>query len=271
MDVDLSGVQLKLWRADRHIAELREVIKPILHAAEQSVSRQPQVDESEVVYAVGYVPDIDPIASVIVGDVVHNLRSALDHLAWQLVRFDNGTPDEYTQFPLSVLPLNKDGSPRQVTIQPGIRNPAIIAALIEVQPYTSANRGHTPTSDVLWIVHRLDAVDKHRLLLSVTQSINRHEVPRWHGLPGDAPSPMFEVNLNALNSGDVVLKFTFPEGSDPPPDFYATVPLAISLDEGEASWASGIDLIDALTSLRVGVTNEINLWFVPILGCNRLV
>jgi hypothetical protein len=34
-------------------------------------------------------------------DCVHNLRSALDHLAIVLVRDGGGTPGEYTAFPIS--------------------------------------------------------------------------------------------------------------------------------------------------------------------------
>jgi hypothetical protein len=38
---------------------------------------------------------------VILGDCLHNLRSALDHLAWQVTRLDGGTPNDTTQFPIA--------------------------------------------------------------------------------------------------------------------------------------------------------------------------
>ena len=46
-------------------------------------------------------PNDPPIRlSVIVGDVLHNLRSALDHLVWQLVILDGRTPGRGNQFPV---------------------------------------------------------------------------------------------------------------------------------------------------------------------------
>ena len=38
--------------------------------------------------------------SLILGDLLHNLRSALDHLAWQLVVDGGGTPSQDTNFPV---------------------------------------------------------------------------------------------------------------------------------------------------------------------------
>jgi hypothetical protein len=44
----------------------------------------------------------DPLLllGALIGDVVHNLRSALDHLAWQPVLRAGGEPDWRTQFPI---------------------------------------------------------------------------------------------------------------------------------------------------------------------------
>ena len=38
---------------------------------------------------------------VILGDCVHNLRSCLDHIAWQVTLLDGGTPNDETQFPIA--------------------------------------------------------------------------------------------------------------------------------------------------------------------------
>jgi hypothetical protein len=38
---------------------------------------------------------------VIAGDAVHNLRSALDHLAWQLALLNTAKPHPRTQFPIA--------------------------------------------------------------------------------------------------------------------------------------------------------------------------
>jgi hypothetical protein len=41
-----------------------------------------------------------PRLGVLLGDVLHNLRSALDHLMWQVTVLDGGTPNRSTQFPI---------------------------------------------------------------------------------------------------------------------------------------------------------------------------
>ena len=50
------------------------------------------------------VPDLDDKWALMIGDCVHNLRSALDYLAHELVRANGGTPDDHTQFPVHAAP-----------------------------------------------------------------------------------------------------------------------------------------------------------------------
>ncbi len=88
-----------------------------------------------VTYRMTNVGEFTPYFSVVVGDVIHNLRSALDHLAWQLVILDGGQPNDSTQFPIYESATNAGGNPRNVTIQPGIRDQRIIDALIAAQPF----------------------------------------------------------------------------------------------------------------------------------------
>src|ERR1700732_1223890 len=45
------------------------------------------------------VPDVDPSISLLVGDIAHNLRTALDHLACELVR-SIGITDPKVYFPI---------------------------------------------------------------------------------------------------------------------------------------------------------------------------
>jgi len=38
--------------------------------------------------------------ALIAGDAIHNLRSALDHIAWELVAAGSSEPNHRTQFPV---------------------------------------------------------------------------------------------------------------------------------------------------------------------------
>lgn len=42
--------------------------------------------------------------SLLVGDIVHNARSALDHLAWRLVESCGALPSQSTAFPITDAP-----------------------------------------------------------------------------------------------------------------------------------------------------------------------
>src|SRR6266704_671375 len=99
-------------------------------------------------------PPPPPRVGVLCGDVVHSLRSALDHLANTLVVANGGTPMEGpggTQFPIIV------GGGATVKAAPG---PAISDAaqriLEEVQPQSA--------TDPLAILQHLSNIDKHRIL-----------------------------------------------------------------------------------------------------------
>ncbi len=107
--------------------------------------------------------------SLVVGDIAHNIRSALDHLVWGLVHRP-GAPaltaeqERRVGFPFRTEPaaFAKLSSGDQTTL-PHV--PAAVVAEFEaLQPY---NRKTRPEVDLLWFVHELNRLDKHRLLLVV--------------------------------------------------------------------------------------------------------
>jgi hypothetical protein len=95
----------------------------------------------------------------IAGDIVHNLRSALDHLAHQLVLV--GSPDtapsRRIEFPIAETPIKYEAEKaRKVE---GMR-PEAIEAIDRLKPYKGGN-------DALWRIHELDNIDKHRALFTM--------------------------------------------------------------------------------------------------------
>ncbi len=115
--------------------------------------------------------------SPIIGDIVHNMRSALDHLAWQLVIRNECTPSSKTQFPiLSKDPFEcnayaktkhwKNALDRWNTQTEGM-NPFDIAFLKELQPY---QRTYDTASHPLDRLRELSNRDKHRELHFATSA-----------------------------------------------------------------------------------------------------
>jgi hypothetical protein len=262
---NLDGVRVKLARAKRHLKELRTALAPMSDPSAFSTVRNPAgVSASTIEYRVVDLPVIDPMVGAIVGDVVHNLRSALDHVAWQLVLLDGGQPNDETTFPLHETRSNRKGNPRQLTIKPGIRDPRIMAAVEAMQPFSEANYGRDPATDALGIIRRLDNIDKHRLLLPVVHTID-HDMPAYWGSNEGDPSPTYWFDTSALESGDVVAMFNFGDAM-PPDHFDPHIALTVTIDELDANWARGRGVVDVLDGLRRGVSREINLHIVPLMN-----
>jgi len=134
---------------------------------------------------------------LIAGDAIHCLRSALDHLAWQLAVIGDG-PDRNTQFPL-IDNLNEYRRLEHRLLH-GIAQ-GHRTRIEALQPYhvrqlvdagTPLERGDPRIVNVsLMAIGRLDNVDKHRLILPST-SVAAWREPKFKGVkratgtyPGD--------------------------------------------------------------------------------------
>ncbi len=168
----LRGCDAKLKRADKHIADMNVLIDAFKSSNPYGpvFDRNLNTGQCKLYLVRNQVPD--PDISLMVGDAVHNLRSALDHFAYQWVlRRGSGSPDNRTQFP--IFRFRKSGQrrgqavtgylDRVATQLPGIVTGSAVEAVFEAtQPYHRRYR-------LLWAVHHLDILDKHRLV-QVTSS-----------------------------------------------------------------------------------------------------
>jgi hypothetical protein len=97
----LDGVRAKLTRANRHAEELGREITAWNDRYPYGHTSEFDPDTSTYVFRYRIFEPPPPSWSVIIGDIVHNLASALDHLAWQLVILNGCEPIErQTAFPI---------------------------------------------------------------------------------------------------------------------------------------------------------------------------
>lgn len=213
------------------------------------------------------LPAIDPQWSILVGEVLYQLRSSLDHLAWQLVLLDGGTPNQQTQFPiLTKPPTGKKRQPLPVQLKPPVENPEILAALDKCQPYKGRDGKILPYQDSpLWQLHRLNIIDKHRLLLVVVCVLDFDSM-YWAGHP-DMPVPGdIKVATGPLQEDSPVAWFTWPQKM-PPVDFNPHLALEVSLNETipVGTRPTPTPLVDILTIYCQWVRSEIvELEFRPL-------
>jgi hypothetical protein len=158
-DERLALVQLKMERADRHIVELKAALFSFFEANPYKVATKRDPETRRLIYYIDNARPLPPTFAIIMGDILHCLRCALDHLAHQLylVGSGGGTFLRKTGFPISksAHQFKKDVA-RQTE---GMRQDAI-DAICALEPY-AGGRGAD-----LWSLHSLNNIDKHRLILT---------------------------------------------------------------------------------------------------------
>lgn len=178
----LTGVHLKIRRAEDHLADLKQIAKTALDPSRYHLALEFDPQTKKHVYTLHGVPAIDPGWSLVVGEILYNLRSALDHLAWQLVIHEGGTPGDKTQFPIRKTPFDQKGNwvtpqVRDEPGQPAISDPLILDALEEVQPYRGPVGEPASFYDSpLRRLSILNNIDKHRLLIVVVHVLDTGEM-----------------------------------------------------------------------------------------------
>lgn len=106
--VSFASARAKFERAEMHRNALDHNIRQVFAEKANRISVSAEIDPESGyhVFRIESVPELDPIIMQLglgVGDVIHNLRGALDHLFWQLACFHtNGSPPDprLVQFPM---------------------------------------------------------------------------------------------------------------------------------------------------------------------------
>jgi hypothetical protein len=166
MPASLEGVRAKLDRAEDHLNAVAEELRRLVEGHRDAVRvEQDSADKSLYRLIAQNLPDIQPSVGVILGDFLHDTRSALDHLVHELVVLAGGTPHNRHQFPI----LDAKGDWKGKVVQPGKKglgmldfiDPAHVAVIESLQPYT-------PTTGLksLALLRDFSNTDKHRLIPS---------------------------------------------------------------------------------------------------------
>jgi hypothetical protein len=153
----LYSCYLKLRRVEQHADALQDALDGFLGSNPYAIicEREPKLDEYVLWTKVREQPP--PEWSPIVGDIVHNWRSALDHLAYQLVIRNGNTPSSRTQFPIfskspfdaSLYSKTKDAKNalERWNGQVSGMHPSDVAVIERLQPYKG---GHGPDTHPLF-------------------------------------------------------------------------------------------------------------------------
>jgi hypothetical protein len=176
--VDLSW-RSKVERAEHHLSDFKALIAPYEGRRAYPVSEKLETDGDEAlhVHRLDIPEPEDPVLPVIAGDILFNLRSALDHIAVAMVR----RPTNNTAFPIFGTDieqldgagtgyLHADDRARWERITKGFPKGAM--PIVErAQPYRHRREGRDPQYVSIALLRTFQNADKHRRLVLVVSGL----------------------------------------------------------------------------------------------------
>jgi hypothetical protein len=221
----LEGPKLKIERAKSHIRDLVERDAEFFSGPDGPpyiIRREPyDKDPAQECFKVKMIREIDAEFPIIIGEVIHNLRSALDHLTVILGELNCCANTRQIHFPVGRDKAHFELPETQKKIK--ALSPDAQSMIRGLKPYKGGN-------DLLWAMHECSLVDKHNSLISVAVSrqggpvgslrlstlqegYNYISVPQW----------------NAFDKEAIVL--TFPKGATVESDDSLGIILSLSFRE----------------------------------------
>lgn len=153
----LFGASLKVHRAETHVGSLHREISEFLGRSPYVVRGKTDPQTGDYVIRVVVNEDVPISLSPILGDAIHNLRAAFDLIACQVVALGGGN-QAHAQFP--IFSSSKKYFEKVDRYLGGAPQNAI-DVIERFQPY------HGGSNEALWLIHKLDILDKHRMIVPV--------------------------------------------------------------------------------------------------------
>ena len=206
----LASVRAKIDRAKHHLRNIDATLKILLGTetnAQVQITHKFDRERKELIINLAKCAPVDSALPLIIGDCVHNLRSALDHLVYRLA-LENGAARiaaDKTFFPIYLTKTLFDKRVEKL-VKPFISTSAL-TEIEKSQPYSAYD---VPEEADIWILSQLDIFDKHRLLIVAGQKFaptaftvgipggeERHEVipnPQWKPMKDGAEILRFKLS-----------------------------------------------------------------------------
>jgi len=166
---------LKFKRAQQHMVDIRREARRYANAHPYRLVpiRQPKRYDNIRRYKVEITEQPDPIIAIMLGDFIHNLRSALDHVV--VAATSPHSKRKNAAFPVSTENLWEKDAQRRYIIRDAARRKSFLRAIdglpdeaqtivIRAQPYQLPDRAQ---ENILALLSRLENADKHRELITI--------------------------------------------------------------------------------------------------------
>ena len=247
-----GAARLKLARAAHHISELEGEIatfmasKPVVLIVEQHPLF---ADLGSHCWTARIRKPVPSEFATIIGDAAHNLRSALDLMASDLVRL-NGQSTKDVYFPVAKDAAGLEGQIRDKNFRRA--HPDVVDLLRSLKPYTGGNLA-------LRGLHDLDIMDKHQAIIPALSAARtepfvifmngaRNDIPAWESvIPHDGWMAMVMPGMDNVPLGtEIAATFSVVFRKDTPFPTNYVIPTLRSLHEYCAS------IVEAFATLCKG-------------------
>jgi hypothetical protein len=245
------GYRLKLRRAKEHLDAIDMEVKSFIERdLDPAVPFEPEPEDQWTIFRRGTVEPPDPRWGTILGDFVHNTRSALDNLVCAMIlRNDPDASLEHAYFPAydgrkkwDAEIVNRDRAADGPAPTDGV-TPDVLAAIEQSQPYhikSTALRRRAP----LLRLQTASNLDKHRTIHAASVEVAPRDIH-----PGElhaVPSGYFQLRKakaaapgTPVETGAEIGRAKVRIIREPPPDMevgvYARMAIAIRFSiEGQA-------------------------------------
>lgn len=255
--LELTSAHAKLRRAGEHLNTIENEVRTWIDSRPYRVTRHTNIEFTKFSVRL-YIDTPLPAErwSLMAGDCIHNLRSALDHLVYTV-----GNPQNACLSPTGLRRLaffiheDPDAFSKYRRKAEALLPSEVLDAIEAVQPYRRKQERLPP---LLGLLGSLDIRDKHRLLQVVFSQITRGQ---FNGLKGMSPGQFARVEARTaaeIKNGEEIASITFDR---PTPEFdyesyTGELVVALKHERGPTN-SDRTELVYLLTLLRQEVENVI--------------
>ena len=161
--MQFAGAKLKVQRAKKHIRELQSLLDSWIDTNPYQVSVNEDAKTGLNYVSLEVTQTIPDDIALVIGDVIHNFRSVLDFIAYEIVTAAGGSGNR-VYFPFEGDRDSLKASSKYTTIK-SVSKKAASLILDTIKPYKTGNY-------TLWALNKIDNIDKHRLLIPSIQVVS---------------------------------------------------------------------------------------------------
>jgi hypothetical protein len=258
----LFSCRVKIERAYTHLYKFQDALQAFSDSNKNSIVTDEDTEPAIKIDRFYLKEGMPSEFSSFIGDIAHNLRSALDSLALKLI--ENGGIEPLplseqvmseTYFPINWQPGFTSEKDAKLFARIGPDAEKIVRA---IEPYKGGK------GDKLFRLHRLNIIDKHRAIVPVAAAF--HGVTYW--LPGESPEALpprpeaFKPKF-PLKDGDELSRRGFHEA-----EYRANAHFSLQIAFGEGQVFEGASVLDTFYNLLELVEGTISTFATDIFKCH---